>query len=135
MLVVGLQQSLTKSKTFCEFTEFDLTCENEYLSRHCTKNEIFNFSKCDQIRRKLWICSHILKKSLMEKYIFCAVRAVRILPFCGSLLLSCYWTPLSAWFFKNVSELSILTYCFKTFLFLDMQLLNFIIESTAAQVS
>ena len=31
------------------------------------------FSKCDQIRRKLRIWSHLLKKSLMENLIFCAV--------------------------------------------------------------
>ena len=31
------------------------------------------FSKCDQIRRKLRIWSHILKKSLMENLIFCVV--------------------------------------------------------------
>ena len=31
------------------------------------------FSKCDQIRRKLRIWSHVLKKSLMENFIFCAV--------------------------------------------------------------
>ena len=31
------------------------------------------FSKCDQIRRKLPIWSHLLKKSLMEDFIFCAV--------------------------------------------------------------
>ena len=31
------------------------------------------FSKCDQIRRKLRIWSHLLKKSLMEKFIFCPV--------------------------------------------------------------
>ena len=31
------------------------------------------FSKCDQILRKLWIWSHLLKKSLMENIIFCAV--------------------------------------------------------------
>ena len=31
------------------------------------------FSKCDQIPRKLWIWSHLLKKSLMETFIFCAV--------------------------------------------------------------
>ena len=31
------------------------------------------FSKCDQIRRKLWIWSHLLKKTLMESFIFCAV--------------------------------------------------------------
>ena len=31
------------------------------------------FSKCDQIRRKLRIWSHLLKKSLTENFIFCAV--------------------------------------------------------------
>ena len=32
------------------------------------------FSKCDHIRKKLRIWSHLLKKSLMENFIFCAVR-------------------------------------------------------------
>ena len=32
------------------------------------------FSKCDQIRRKLLIWPHLLKKSLTENFIFCAVR-------------------------------------------------------------
>ena len=31
------------------------------------------FSKCDQIRSFLHIWSHLLKKSLMENFIFCAV--------------------------------------------------------------
>ena len=31
------------------------------------------FGKCDQIRRILRIWSHLLKKSLMENFIFCAV--------------------------------------------------------------
>ena len=31
------------------------------------------FSKCDQILRKLRIWSHLLKKSLIENFIFCAV--------------------------------------------------------------
>ena len=31
------------------------------------------FSKCDQIRGKLRIWSHLLRKSLMENFIFCAV--------------------------------------------------------------
>ena len=31
------------------------------------------FSKCDQIRRKLRIWSHLLKKSLMENFIFRAL--------------------------------------------------------------
>ena len=32
------------------------------------------FSKCDQIRRKLRIWSHLLDKFLMENFIFCAVK-------------------------------------------------------------
>ena len=32
------------------------------------------FSKCHQIRRKLRIWSHLLKKSVMENFIFCAVH-------------------------------------------------------------
>ena len=35
------------------------------------------FSKCDQIRRKLRIWSHLLKKSLMEDFVFCAVGGSR----------------------------------------------------------
>ena len=38
------------------------------------------FSKCHQIRRKLrklWIWSHLLKKSLTENFIFCAVIHLR----------------------------------------------------------
>ena len=31
------------------------------------------FSKCDQLRRKLWAWSHLLKKSLMTEFIFCAM--------------------------------------------------------------
>ena len=34
------------------------------------------FSKCDQIRKKLRICLHLLKKSLMENFVFCAVDNV-----------------------------------------------------------
>ena len=35
------------------------------------------FSKCGQIRRKLRLWSHLLKKSLMENFIFCAVTQCR----------------------------------------------------------
>ena len=35
------------------------------------------FSKFDQIRRKQWIWSHLLKKSLMENFIFCAVSLAK----------------------------------------------------------
>ena len=34
------------------------------------------FSECDHVRRKLRISSHVLKKSLMENFIFCAVGVV-----------------------------------------------------------
>ena len=48
-------------------------------SLHCIKDEIFHFkdffSKCDHIRRNLRILSHLLKKSLRESLIFCAVLA------------------------------------------------------------
>ena len=42
---------------------------------HCTNNEVIHkgLSKCDQINRKLQIWSQLLKKSLMENFIFCAV--------------------------------------------------------------
>ena len=49
---------------------------SNHSSSHCTKNNFSIkdfFSKCDQIRRKLQIWSHLLKKSLMENFIFCAV--------------------------------------------------------------
>ena len=36
------------------------------------------FSKCDQIRSFLRIWSHLLRKSLMENFNFCAVHAVCI---------------------------------------------------------
>ena len=35
------------------------------------------FSKCDQIRSFLGIWSHLLKKSLMENFIFCAVWMIK----------------------------------------------------------
>ena len=36
------------------------------------------FSRCEQIRSFLWICSHLLKKSLMENFIFCAVKQLQV---------------------------------------------------------
>ena len=51
------------------FFASDLPLEN-YALRFFIKNF---FSKCDQIRRKLWIWSHLLKKFLMENFYFCAV--------------------------------------------------------------
>ena len=38
------------------------------------------FNKCDQIRSFLRIWSHLLKKSLMENFIFCAVFIAFVVP-------------------------------------------------------
>ena len=57
-------------------TEFQTSFKSCTL--HCTKMKFFIkdfFSKSDRIRRKLRIWSHLLKKSLMENFIFCAVLA------------------------------------------------------------
>ena len=37
------------------------------------------FSKCDQIHSFLRIWSHLMKKSFMENFIFCAVLVVEFL--------------------------------------------------------
>lgn len=40
---------------------------------NCIKKELFikNFlCKCEQILRKIWICQHLLKKSLIKNFIF-----------------------------------------------------------------
>ena len=41
-----------------------------------------SFSKCDQICRKLRIWSHLLKKSFMENFIFCAAKITTPYDFC-----------------------------------------------------
>ena len=56
---------------FIEWYEID--CLNSYTAQKM-KFSIKNFfSKCDQIRRKLRIWSHLQKKSLIENFIFCPV--------------------------------------------------------------
>ena len=54
-----------------------------FTSRTTTQKMKFSikdfFSKCDQIRRKLRIWSHLLKKSLMKTSFFCAVNIWRVL--------------------------------------------------------
>ena len=48
-------------------------CRDEDIPLHKKFSIKDFFSKCDQILRKLWIWSQLLKKSLMENLIFCAV--------------------------------------------------------------
>ena len=48
-------------------------CQTTFTAQKMKFSIMDFFSKCDQIRRKLWIWSQLLKKSLMENFIFCAV--------------------------------------------------------------
>ena len=55
----------------------------QILRRICTPRKMKIFiknltRKCDQIRRKLWIRSYLLKKSLMDSIIFSAVHIFAI---------------------------------------------------------
>ena len=55
------------------------------INSTCTAQEMKfsikdSFSKCDQICRKLRVWSHLLKKSLMENFIFFAVIALSLFP-------------------------------------------------------
>ena len=85
-------------QSFCRFNEYDRTFSwNDLTSfiHYTTQQMTFSvkdltsvtaqkikfsfkdfFSKCDQIRRKLRIWSHLLKKSLMENIIFCAMLTI-----------------------------------------------------------
>ena len=66
-----------------EFIETRSLCSHSNLSSNSNTAQIIKFSmkdffsKCDQIRRKLRIWSHLLKKSLMENFIFCAVQVLQ----------------------------------------------------------
>ena len=47
--------------------------------KYCTKKWSFPLRiKCDKICRKLRIWSHLLKKSLTENFIFCAVKLMKV---------------------------------------------------------
>ena len=48
------------------------------------------FSKCNQTRSFVRIWSHLLEKSLMENFIFCAVYASAYIPV-FSLIKGVYW--------------------------------------------
>ena len=64
---------------YCSYNMYNMyhTFMYDTIYRYTTQKKKFYikylFSKCDQIRRKLWIWSHLLNKSLMENFIFRAV--------------------------------------------------------------
>ena len=75
---------------------------NEYLYYTAQKMKFSIkgfFSKCDQIHSSLRIWSHLLKKSLMENFIF--VRCY----FMGNLE-KCYFINISKIFIENLKNIS-----------------------------
>ena len=77
----GIFEMEAKKNKLCTFfkepTPLSNFCDETLLRKYTAqklKFSIKNFiSKCDQIRGKLRIWSHLLKKSIMENFIFCAV--------------------------------------------------------------
>ena len=65
-------ESLWKHTVSAEFRE---NCTNTEQKMKFSIKDFF--SKCDQIHRKLQIWSYLLKKSLMESFIFCALKTLR----------------------------------------------------------
>ena len=70
----------------------------KYTNTHCTKKWSFPLrisSVIDQIRGKLRNWSHLLKKSLMENFIFCAMTLKQFVNFClvfaWKVELNCNW--------------------------------------------
>ena len=73
------------------------------------------FNKCDQIRRKLRIWSHLLKKSLMQNFIFCAAletfnsrMSIRKTPASFQFTITCILPPFSLFPLRKKIEI-----CFK----------------------
>ena len=67
MLAGSLPLRNIQKKLFCSW-------QNKILLTAQKKFSIKDFfSKCDQIRRKLRVRSHLMKKSLIENYIFCTL--------------------------------------------------------------
>ena len=62
-----------KKETYETNTTLDLILSCACTGQKMTFSIKDFFSKCGQIRKNLQICSHLLKKPIMENFIFCAV--------------------------------------------------------------
>ena len=76
-LVVGLLplvlSEISTKISSCQYEAFTMT-HNSGGKFFVTKTSLGFFSKCDLIRRKLRVWLHLLEKSLMENFDFCAVK-------------------------------------------------------------
>ena len=74
----GVTNVLRQILLFAQINHSDNLCVNELANMNIALKMKFPikdfFSKCDQIRRKLGIWSHLPKKSSMKNFIFCAVE-------------------------------------------------------------
>ena len=72
--VVHSKIKINNSNSVYKSSNLSVTCTKASSTVQKNKFSIKNFfSKCDQIRSKIWIWSHLLKKSFMENFIFWAV--------------------------------------------------------------
>ena len=73
-IITFAEDRLATASDFQEHLEFVICFISiKSIKLRCTKNEVSVkdfFSKCDQIRKKLLIWSHLLKKSIIENFIF-----------------------------------------------------------------
>ena len=78
------KHGLEKLRIRTLFTQCKFCKDTDYCTISCSIQNLFTaqklkvsnkhfFSKCDQIRSFLWVWSHLLKKSLMDNFIFCSV--------------------------------------------------------------
>ena len=85
----------------CYYNHYHLDCLKHFTAQKMkfSIKDLFLFSKFDQIHSFLWIWSHLLKRSLMENFIFCAVFVLET---------SCYTSRvLIEWFILKLRDLLI----------------------------
>ena len=71
-------EKVTQMSTFKTICIFNLQSGRFSRNKFSIKNF---FRKCDPIRNFLWIWPHLLKKSLMENFIFCAIGVIQIISY------------------------------------------------------
>ena len=74
LLVQGNLSHMVSRVALPNWSEKYPSCKHTSLHKKWSFPLRISFSKCDQIRSNLRIWSHLLKKSIMENFIFCAVR-------------------------------------------------------------
>ena len=77
-----ISSRLSNPRTTCILDPIKNICKHEKGQNTAQKIKFSIkdfFSKCDQILRKLWIWSHLLKKSLIQKLFRCELAKISLL--------------------------------------------------------